>query len=234
MKKRALIITMAIIIFGIISVGVHQLSKSRTFQVFGELIHQVETNEKVVALTFDDGPTDNVHDILALLEKYGAKATFFLIGEEIITHPDEAELIVNAGHQVGNHTLTHKRMIFKTPAFIKHEIEETNQLIRQIGYEDEIDYRPPNGKKLLLAPFYLYKHNIDTIMWNLEPDNYFTEPQEKMDYVMEHVSQGSIILLHPMYDQTGAQLEVIEGILARLSEEGYSFVTIGELKDLAR
>lgn len=66
---------------------------SRAYQLFGNITNKVETTQKVIALTFDDGPTDNVKMILPLLEKYHAKATFFLIGEELEKHPDEAKKI---------------------------------------------------------------------------------------------------------------------------------------------
>lgn len=201
---------------------------SRTFQLFGGLTSNVETNQKVVALTFDDGPTKNVDSILAVLNQYNIKATFFLIGNEIEMNLTEAEKIVKAGHQVGNHTYSHRRMIFKSPFFIKEEIEETDILIRRIGYEDEIDFRPPNGKKLLFLPYYLNKQKRDTITWNIEPDS----AVDKMDYVKQNIKNGSIILLHPMYDETGEQLKLIEDIIKLLLDEDYEFVTVNELQKL--
>lgn len=102
----------------------------------------------MVALTFDDGPTGNVDNILPLLDQYDAKATFFLIGNELRQHPEQGLKIAEAGHQIGNHTYSHKRMIFKSPDYIKREIEQTDMLIRKTGYKGEIDVRPPNGKNL--------------------------------------------------------------------------------------
>lgn len=201
---------------------------SRTFQLFGGLTNSVETNQKVVALTFDDGPTKNVDSVLAVLNHYNIKATFFLIGNEIETNQKEAEEIVKAGHQVGNHTYSHNRMIFKSTSFIKEEIEKTDNLIRRIGYEDEIDFRPPNGKKLLALPYYLNKHKKDTITWNIEPDS----AVDKIDYVKQNIKNGSIILLHPMYDETGEQLKLIEDIIKLLLDEDYEFVTVNDLQKL--
>lgn len=206
---------------------------SRTYQLFGGLTKQVETNQKVVALTFDDGPTDNVNQILPLLKKYNAKATFFLIGEEIERHPEEAIKIAEGGHQIGNHTYSHNRMIFKTLSYCKEEIEKTDQLIRNAGYQGEIDVRPPNGKKLIGFPYYLNKHNRDTITWNIEPDSYYSTVSDKVNYVTEHIKSGSIILMHPMYDETGKELQTIEGVLQALSTEGYAFITVNELQELS-
>lgn len=212
--------------------GTYKLMNSRTFQLFGGLTDHVETNKKVIALTFDDGPTKNVDKLLPLLDKYNTKATFFLIGSDLKKHPEEGRKIAEAGHQIGNHTYSHNRMVFKTPFYIKEEIEKTDQLIRKTGFKGEIDFRPPNGKKLVGLPYYLKKHHRNTITWSLEPDTYYNSPSDKVTYVKKNVKPGAIILMHPMYDDTGKELKAIEGILQALTEEGYTFVTVNELKKL--
>ena len=70
-------------------------------------------------------------------------------------------------------------------------------------------------------------------MWSLEPDTYYTSADEKVKYVVENVKPGSIILLHPMYDQTGGEIQAIEDILRELTNEGYKFVTVDELQELS-
>jgi peptidoglycan-N-acetylglucosamine deacetylase len=207
---------------------------ARSFQLFGGLTNEVNTNQKVVALTFDDGPTKNVDAILPLLDQYNAKATFFLIGNEIEKNPEEAKKIVDAGQQIGNHTYSHDRMVLKSPSFIKNEIEKTDKLIRKAGYKGEIEFRPPNGKKLFGLPYYMHKHNRETITWNLEPDTFYTNPQDKINYVKKNIKPGSIILIHPMYDKTGKELETIKGILDLLSKDGYKFVTVKELQKVQK
>lgn len=232
MKKKLVLIGIGILFVFLLLLGTYKLMNSRTYQLFGGLTKQVETHQKVVALTFDDGPADNTNQILSLLEEYNAKATFFLIGAEIEKFPEEARKIAEEGHQIGNHTYSHKRMIFKTPAYYKDEIEKTDQLIQNAGYKGEIDVRPPNGKKLIGLPYYLNKHKRETITWNLEPDTFYTTVSDKVKYVTENIEPGSIILLHPMYDKTGQALQTIEGILQELSKEGYMFITVNELQDL--
>lgn len=133
---------------------------------------------------------------------------------------------------VNTYTFSHKRMVLKSPSFIKEEIEKTDELIRSIGYTEEIDFRPPYGKKFIGLPYYLNKHNKETIMWSLDPETYYTSVNEKISYVMENIEPGSIILLHPMYDQTGGTLQVVETILKELTNEGYRFVTVDELQSL--
>jgi len=95
---------------------------ARDYQLFGKIISHIDTTEKVVALTFDDGPTKNVSAILTLLEDYDAKATFFLIGKDLEENLEEGKKIVNAGHQIGNHTYSHKRMLFKSPTFYQFRL----------------------------------------------------------------------------------------------------------------
>jgi peptidoglycan-N-acetylglucosamine deacetylase len=231
MKKRSLFVATGILIIFLVLSGTYKLMNSRSFQLFGGLTDKVETNQKVVALTFDDGPSKNANSILPLLEQYKAKATFFLIGQDMEQYPEEAAKIVAAGHQLGNHTYSHNRMVFKTPTYIKKEIEKADQLIREAGFKGEIDVRPPNGKKLIGLPYYLHTHHRDTIMWSLEPDSYFSSATDKINYVKKNITPGSIILMHPMYDQTGEELKAIEGILKALTDQGYTFVTVNELQE---
>jgi peptidoglycan/xylan/chitin deacetylase (PgdA/CDA1 family) len=110
-------------------------------------------------------------------------------------------------------------MIFKASSYYKKEIEKTDQLIREAGYKDEIDFRPPNGKKLVGLPYYLNKHNRDTITWNIEPDSSYTSASDKVEYVLDQIEPGSIILIHPMYDDTGEELKAIEGIITSINNQ---------------
>ncbi|KAA9027836.1 polysaccharide deacetylase family protein [Niallia endozanthoxylica] len=232
MKKKLLITGLSILVFLLLFYGTYTLATSRTFQLFGGMTAQVETNKKVVALTFDDGPTENITQILPLLDKYNVKATFFLIGQDIENYPEGAKQIAAAGHQIGNHTYSHHRMVFKTPSFIQKELEKTDTLILEAGYEGEIDFRPPYGKKLIGLPYYLKKQNKETITWNLEPDTFYSAASDKVKYVKENVTPGSIILLHPMYEDAEQALETIEGVIQTLLEKGYTFVTVDELQEL--
>ncbi|MDC6267771.1 polysaccharide deacetylase family protein [Lysinibacillus fusiformis] len=229
MKRKLAYSGIVIVVILALTFSAYKLMNARNYQLFGNLTSQVETNDKVVALTFDDGPTKNTDAILSLLDDYQVKATFFLIGKDIEGQPEEARKIAEAGHQIGNHTYSHKRMVLKSPAFIKHEIEKTDDLIADIGYTESIVVRPPYGKKLIGFPYYLNKHKRETITWNLEPDTFFTQADEKVRYVKENIRPGSIILMHPMYDSTGNELQAIEKILQTLMDEGYTFVTIDEL-----
>ncbi|MGE6204551.1 polysaccharide deacetylase family protein [Guptibacillus hwajinpoensis] len=230
MKKKWIALAVFMIILGLY--GSYKLMNSREFQLFGGLTNRVETDQKVVALTFDDGPSENAEDLLPLLDQYHAKATFYVIGQELKKNEEIGKKIVEAGHDLGNHSYSHKPMVFKKYDYMKKEIERTNQLILEVGYEREIDFRPPYGKKLVGLPYYLNQNDIETITWDLEPDTYYTNTQDKVNYVNEHVKSGSIILLHPMYDDSGEELKTIEGILKSLTNKGYQFITVNELQNM--
>jgi peptidoglycan-N-acetylglucosamine deacetylase len=215
-----------------------QFSNSRNYQAFGEIVSRVETTERVVALTFDDGPTKSATDkILSKLRELEVRATFFLTGAELERFSEEGRKIAVAGHEIGNHSYSHKWMIFKSPTFVEKEIESTDRLIRNTGYQGAIHFRPPYGKKLFVLPYYLSKTNRKTIIWDVEPDS-FPEVAESSDKIAQHVSEnvkpGSIILLHVMYESRKTSFEAIEKIVNDLRGKGYRFVTISELLALKK
>lgn len=233
MKKWLLLLLIPVIALS--GWGLLQLSKSRTFQLFGDIVHRVETEERVVALTFDDGPSENTAAILDVLERLNVQATFFVTGRELAQNPQAGAMIVQAGHELGNHSYSHSRMVFKSPAFIRAEIEQTNKLIRQAGHRGPICFRPPFGKKLLLLPHYLNSQGITTVMWDVEPES-CPEVAASSETIREHVAEavrpGSIILLHVMYDSREQSVLALEGIVNDLRARGYRFVTISQLLKL--
>ncbi|MDG5787060.1 polysaccharide deacetylase family protein [Evansella sp. AB-P1] len=232
MKKMIVILCIIIPIFLLVGYTLNETSKSRNFQFFGGLVTQVETNEKVVALTFDDGPGINTQEILHILKKNDVKGTFYLTGYEIETYVHDAVDIVEAGHEIGNHSYSHQRMVFRSPSFIEEEIETTDEWIRHIGYEGEITFRPPYGRRLFLLPHYLAKHDRQTVLWNIEPESYpdiANDSSKIVSHVVDNIEPGSIILLHVMYESRRESLDAVEGIITTLKEEGYSFVTVSDL-----
>ncbi len=231
-KKITLIMIVVIVILFVIGYLLNELSKLRSFQFFGNLVTSVNIEEKIIALTFDDGPGSNTEEILNILRDEDIKATFFLTGQEIEANQEFASKIVQAGHEIGNHSYSHKRMIFKSYSYIKEEVEKTDKLIRELGYEGDIYFRPPNGKKLLFLPYYLYKNKRYTVLWNIEPESYpnIEKDSKKItDYVIEKAEPGSIILLHVMYENRKESLKAVKPIIVALKEKGYQFVTISEL-----
>lgn len=111
-----------------------------------------EADEKVVALTLDDDPTEVTPRVLQMLEDLDVPATFYLTGTELEERPELGRAIVEAGHEVGNHTATHRRMVLVGSGTVAEEIERTDAAIRATGYDGEITFRPPYGKKLVTLP----------------------------------------------------------------------------------
>ena len=214
-------------------VALWQVSRSRTFQFFGQLIPRVNTSQKVVALTFDDGPTPEATGrILSALEEEHVRATFFVTGAELEKNMAEGKRIAAAGHELGNHTYSHERMVLVTPSFVRREVERTDELIRDAGYRGEIYFRPPYGKKLFALPHYLSSTGRKSVTWDVEPESY-PEVAADSDKIAEHVLSracpGSIIILHVMYGSRAESLKAVKKIIRGLKAQGYSFKTVTEL-----
>lgn len=229
MRKKIIIVVLALAIFGY---AAYRLMNARTFQLFGGLVSRVDTAQKVVALTFDDGPSAaHTAEVLQILARHEVPATFFLVGQAIKENPAQVKAIMAAGHQLGNHSYTHPRLLLKRPATIQREVDDTTAALREVGYQGEIMFRPPFGKKLFYLPYYLSTQGMKTIMWDLEPESY---PEVSKDadslvaYVSAEVRPGSIILLHAMNDNQTTRA-ALDPLLRRLRADGYRFVTVAQL-----
>ncbi|HEX3048916.1 MAG TPA: polysaccharide deacetylase family protein [Bacillota bacterium] len=204
-------------------------------QIFGEAVLKVKTDQKVMALTFDDGPNpQSTEKILILLKKYQSKATFFVVGNHAKKYPDLIRKIYNHGNEVGNHSWDHERLIYKNPALVRKEIDLTDELLRKLGYQGSIYFRAPYGHKLFVLPYILMKTHRKHILWTLELNDWDSPPPEKMLERFEREARpGAIVLLHDGYDgkyqSREATVKVVELILKKYREKGYHFVTISEL-----
>jgi len=213
--------------------GLKWLVVSRSFQLFGRLVNRVETDKKLIALTFDDGPKPKfTEEILKILEDEHIKATFFLLGRDIEAFPQQAKKISESGNEIGNHTYSHRRMLLVTKRKVAWEIEKTEELIKSVGYEKKTLFRPPFGTKFITLPWYLKEKGVTNVTWDIEPetDRESEGNSEKItDYVVGHARPGSIVLLHVMFDSRQASMQAVPKIIQRLKNEGYEFVTASEL-----
>lgn len=206
------------------------LTLSTSFQFFGRLVSHVQTTQKIVALTFDDGPNSNTEQLLAVLERNRVKATFFMIGENVERYPDSVRMIVGRGHEVGNHSYTHTYRYLERPSVAREEIERTDALLRSLGATGEINFRAPFGRKLIVLPYVLQKMGKRNVLWDVDPHDY-EDPDHTIlsRRIGERVSAGSIILLHDRPNTTQALQEIISD----LRNQGYSFATVNELIKLS-
>lgn len=224
---------LGLLVVFIIAVAGWQLSKSRSFQLYGGLVTRANVDQRLVALTLDDGPTPEGTDaILPVLDSLDVKATFFVTGRELAQNPAYGRQIVQAGHALGNHSYTHSQMVLHSRAFVHREIVETDSLIRAAGWQGDIPFRPPYGKRLFVLPRYLHQTGRSTYLWDIEPESYSEVAGSAAaiaDHVAERVRPGSIILLHVMYKSRLTSRQAIPLIVRRLRKEGYRFVTLQAL-----
>lgn len=228
------LLVVSLISIAVVGPMVYALTKSRDVQLAGELISRIDTQDKVVALTFDDGPVPaHTGETLAVLKEYNALATFYLTGEDCAKNQSQVKMIADGGHEIGNHSYSHPRLFFMPRERVAEEIERTDAAIRAAGYAGEITFRPPGCKRLLTTPLYLAATKRTTVTWDLEPDS-IAGIQDDADAITEHVVEnvrpGSIILMHVMYDSREPSRKALPKILERLSGQGYRFVTISDLR----
>jgi peptidoglycan/xylan/chitin deacetylase (PgdA/CDA1 family) len=230
-RKWTLVVASVLVVVLGAGYALLQVADSRTFQFSGTLVNRVDTGEKLVALTFDDGPDPaGTRPVLDTLKSRQVPATFFLIGRDIAAHPDLAHDIAAAGHEIGNHSFSHDRMIGVTPSWVADEVEATDALIRAAGYTGEILFRPPNGKKLFALPHYLAEHHRTTITWDVEPDSEGSpDAAALVRTTVDQVRPGSIVLLHAMYPARDQTRRALGPILDGLKQRGYRFVTVSQL-----
>ena len=239
MKSVKIIVSIVslFLLLTLIVYGVWQFSKSRTHQLFGEFYPRVETSDSLVALTFDDGPSPAYTDeVIEILKSRDVDATFFLTGSELQKYPEGGEKLVDAGHILGNHSYSHSQMVLKSMKFIRTEIEITDSLIQAAGYNGEIYFRPPYGKRLVGLPWYLKRNNRKTVMWDIEPESYsdiMDDSKKIRSHISDNIRPGSIILLHVMYKSRQASRDALPGVIDDLRAKGYTFVTIPQLLNIS-
>lgn len=231
--RRLVVVPVGVLVLLLVfGYGLQRVIQTRSWQIAGELVSRVETDERVVALTFDDGPTHADADaVLDLLADRDVPATFYLNGREVESNPASVQRIIDDGHEIGNHTWSHRPMAFVTPGTVVEEIESTDAVIRAAGYDGPLTFRPPHGRKLLTLPLYLAEHDRLTVTWDVAYEDWSGDQQSSADLAqatIENVRPGSIILPHPWFGRTTVQ-EAIGPVIDQLQEQGYRFVTVSEL-----
>lgn len=198
--------------------------KKRVFEEDNYDILNYTKSDKIIAFTFDDGPSYNTIKIVNTLVKYDSKATFFLVGNKIEKYAKTMDVLVKNGMDIGNHTYSHKELTKLSDKEILKEIDLTNEVIYNKTGIKPMFLRPSYGamnkriKKLSTMPIIIW--NIDTLDWKYHNSN------KIKDKILKYVSDGDIILMHDTYVAT---LNAVEMVIPELKKQGYKIVSVNEL-----
>jgi polysaccharide deacetylase family sporulation protein PdaB len=228
------LIILSIICIGLIGLGFFSNLYRNRVETGGKpakkAIYSVDTEEKKVAISFDEGwGLDQTNEILDVLDKYNAKATFFLVGAWIETYPEDVKMIVERGHDLGNHTDTHQRMTKLSKEEKINEIMNVHNKVKELTGVEMILFRPPFGdyddavvEAAKECEYYTIKWNVDSLDWKHEG----VDPIVDTVLNSEYLNNGSIILFHNNRKYTKDALDkVLEGLVA----DGYEIVSISDL-----
>lgn len=206
--------------------------------LFPNFIWSVETEEKTLYLTFDDGPTPEITDwVLACLKTYNAKATFFCIGKNIKKHPKIFKQIIHDGHAIGNHTNNHIKG-WKTSA--KNYVEDVTeaqstidiQKLESSNQNDQLKhlFRPPYGRFKPKQAKLLINEGYHIVMWtilSLDWDKNVS-PLQCCNNVINNSEPGSIIVFHDSKKASKNMMYALPEVLDYFSKKGYNFKRIPE------
>ena len=235
---RRPLLAAAAVLLALVLAGLWLLARSRTLQLAGDVVARVETDAPVVALTLDDGPTRRHTDaVLAVLREEGVRATFYVTGASLQACPECGRALVQAGHALGNHTWSHRRMVAVSEATVAREVEDTDAAIRRAGWAGPITFRAPGCKKLWTLPRYLARTGRTHVTFDVEPETELgagASAQALVDDALARVRPGSIVLLHVMMEARGPSREALRPLVRGLRARGYRFVTVPELLALRR
>ena len=188
-------------------------------------VDNIDPNKPIVALSYDDGPSSNTASILETLEKYGAHATFFMVGENIDLHPDWVKMVYESGNEVANHTVNHKNLNTLSAEDIRKEVENNqSKLNSTLGLDKKYLVRPPYGnandtvKATVEHPMILWW--VDTLDWKSK------DPDAVLEEVKKATKDGAIILMHDLYATTA---EATKKVVPWLKDQGYQICSVSEM-----
>ncbi len=181
-----------------------------------------------MALTFDDGPNPEVTpQVLDILQRHNAKATFFLIGLHVPGNEALLRRMHQEGHEIGNHTWSHTDLTKLSPGGVEDEIMQTQTAIAAAGVPLPRLMRPPYGGTDAMVRSHI---PLTVVLWNIDPEDWKAKKPEKIiEHVLSHARPGGVVDLH---DIRGVTAEALDPILTGL-EQSYHLVTVSQLLDLS-
>ncbi|MBR3384728.1 MAG: polysaccharide deacetylase family protein [Atopobiaceae bacterium] len=191
---------------------------------------QPSDGRKLVALTFDDGPSTYTQQYLDILARYGAKATFFCLGENIESYPDQAKAIVAAGHQIANHTYSHDQLTAVPADTVLWQLTTGFQCIKDATGVDTSVIRPPYGE-LRQSTWSETNGTVSvSVLWNMDSLDWTLPGADAIvTNATSGIQTGYVILMHDGGGNRDQDVEALPRIIETLQQQGYEFVTISEL-----
>lgn len=229
----AILITLAVALFTIFF--------DQAVIVRKDTVYRIRSNELVVALTFDDGPSLVwTPQILDALKSVNIKATFFMLGQHVQRYPEIARRVAEQGHEIGNHTYDHHGLIYYKPEELDQQVKDTERVILKVTGEKTKYFRPPKAWITKREQKQLIDLGYETVLWSLNSKDWVTfDDRYIIKYILHHVRPGDIILFHDsggvFKTEGGSRKETVKTIprlVEKLRERGYRFVTISELLKL--
>lgn len=189
------------------------------------VVREIDPDKPMVALTFDDGPfARSTGSILDTLKAHDAVATFFVLGNRVPDNADILKRMVNEGHQIGNHSLSHKQLTTLAVAELQYQIEKTQSAVKSVTGIEPVVMRPTYGS---YNDELRQSIDMPVILWSLDTRDWETrEAAYVSKQVLENVRDGDIILMHDIYMSTADAVEIV---VPELKSRGYQLVTISEL-----
>lgn len=204
---------------------------------YGPVLTHVDTKDKVIALTFDDGPyPPYTQELLAVLKEKQVPATFFLVGENAVKHPELVQQLKTQGHEIALHANVHQDLLKLDKEQLQANITKGKTALEKIS-NTKINYmRPPHGFKDWAVMDAIENSGLKAVNWSIIPRDW-TNPGVDVitERVLKDAQPGAIVLLHDgdSPKQTASREQTIKAaaiIIDKLREEGYTFVTISELQ----
>ena len=187
-----------------------------------------------IALTFDDGPhPKHTTRLLDMLKERGVKATFYVIGQNVVQYPEIMQRMVAEGHEIGHHTYTHPSLNKISAAKLTEEITKTNEAIVQSFGARPTTIRPPYGATNASVNQRLNEEfGLTVVMWSVDPQDWkIRKASHVSNHILQNTKSGSIVLAHDIHPST---IDAMPAVLDGLLSKGHQFVTVSELIALDR
>lgn len=195
----------------------------------GEPIRSGPSQEKRIALGFDDGPSIQTTAVLEILEQHEARATFFAVGSEAAKHPAELWEILRTGNEIANHSYEHTNFEAAGVEALREELEATNAVIHGATGFTPCVYRPPYGATDAALVDAALELDMATVTWNLDPQDWGASSGTLERNLLADVEPGSIVVLHDGGRDRAETIAALPKVLSKLGRRGYELVTVSEL-----